>query len=271
MQENIAIRIFKATKDKMNGTGYSGDIVKYYNDAVKLVEEYYGRENDHYKNISKGSAYSYEIQREIVLAELESIIMELEGKPSQEPILGPIYASKRKGVPVEDYFSDRTKNNSPIKTTSENNSNKIKKVFIVHGHDGEMKQEAANVLLRLKLEPVILHEQPDEGKTIIEKFEKHSDVDFAIILLSPDDFAYPKGASPSEGKHRARQNVIMELGYFIAKLGRNKVVTLYRQNDNFEIPSDYLGVLYKPYVGDWKYKLVDEMKKIDPNIDKNLL
>jgi predicted nucleotide-binding protein len=63
----------------------------------------------------------------------------------------------------------------------------------------------------------------------------------------------------------------MELGYFIAKLGRNKVVTLYRQNDNFEIPSDYLGVLYKPYVGDWKYKLVDEMKKIDPNIDKNLL
>ena len=95
--------------------------------------------------------------------------------------------------------------------------------------------------------------------------------DFAIILLSPDDFAYPKGASPSEGRYRARQNVIMELGYFIAKLNRNRVVALHRQNDDFEIPSDYLGVLYKPYSGDWRYKLVDEMKEIDPTIDKNLL
>ncbi|MCK9440063.1 MAG: nucleotide-binding protein [Methanothrix sp.] len=266
MQENIAIRIFKATKDKMYGSEYPVDIVKYYNDAVKLVEDYIGKEDDHYTNISKGSFYSYETQREIVLAELESIIMELEDKQSKKPITGQINASERKAAPLDAYFLA-----TPTRVICGNNSKEIKKVFIVHGHDGEMKQEAANVLLRLKLVPVILHEQPDEGKTIIEKFETHSDVDFAIILLSPDDFAYPKGASPSEGMHRARQNVIMELGYFIAKLGRNRVVALYRQNDNFEIPSDYLGVLYKPYVGDWKYKLVDEMKKIDPTIDKNLL
>jgi len=271
MQDNIAIRIFKLTKDKMYGASYPEEIVKYYNDALKLVEDNYGRVNDHYKNISKASLYSFEIQQEIVLAELESILMELEGKTSQKPITGQINAYKRNAVPLDAYIKDRTKNNSPTKAITENYNKEIKKVFIVHGHDGEMKQEAANVLLKLKLEPVILHEQPDEGKTIIEKFEKHSDVDFAIILLSPDDFAYPKGDSPSEGKYRARQNVIMELGYFIAKLGRNKVVTLYRQNNNFEIPSDYLGVLYKPYVGDWKYKLADEMKKIDPKIDKNLL
>jgi predicted nucleotide-binding protein len=125
----------------------------------------------------------------------------------------------------------------------------------------------------LNLEPIILNEKPDRNKTIIEKFEKYSDVDFAIILLSPDDFAYRNGESPSEGKFRARQNVILELGYFLAKLDRDGVFILYRQNDNFEFPSDYSGVLYTPYdkSGAWKYKLADEMALLDPKIDKNKL
>lgn len=149
----------------------------------------------------------------------------------------------------------------------------LNRVFIVHGHDQEMKEAVARVISKLKLEPIILHEQADENKTIIEKFEKHSNVDFAVILLSPDDFAYKSGKSPVEGKYRARQNVILELGFFLAKLDRKGVFILYRENNNFEFPSDYLGVLYTPYdnYGNWKNKMADEMKKIDPKIDKNLL
>ncbi len=63
-------------------------------------------------------------------------------------------------------------------------------IFIVHGHDNAMKLDVARMLSKLGLEPIILHEQPDSGQTIIEKFERHSDVDFAIILLSPDDMAF---------------------------------------------------------------------------------
>jgi predicted nucleotide-binding protein len=110
-----------------------------------------------------------------------------------------------------------------------------------------------------------------ENKTIIEKFELHSDVDFAVILLSPDDFAYQKGESPEKGKYRARQNVILELGFFLSKLGRKGVFILYREVDNFEFPSDYFGVIYTPYdkMGYWRYKMADEMKNLDPKIDKN--
>jgi predicted nucleotide-binding protein len=141
----------------------------------------------------------------------------------------------------------------------------------VHGQDEEMKQAVARVLQSMSLEPIILHEQPDGNKTIIEKFEKYSDVDFAVILLSPDDFAYRKGESPSDGKFRARQNVILELGYFLAKLNREGVFILYRQDDNFEFPSDYSGVLYTLYdkSGAWKNRLADEMAVLDPQINKN--
>lgn len=149
----------------------------------------------------------------------------------------------------------------------------LNRVFIVHGHDEGMKQAVARAISKLNLEPIILHEQSDENKTTIEKFEKHSDVDFAVVLLSPDDFAYKKEESAKNGKHRARQNVILELGFFLAKLSRKGVFILYRENDNFEFPSDYSGVLYTPFdeKGNWKYKMASEMKAIDDKIDKNLL
>lgn len=263
MQKDVVIRLFKTTKENLLKSTYPGYITTYSNNARKLAGDFYGANNDHYISLLKASSYPSDMEKEIVLAELEAIVIELEEKPSRKLIAKPINESLSSSLQI--------KNISQSKEVIVNVIKEIKKVFIVHGHDGEMKQEVANVLLKLRLEPIILHEQPDEGKTIIEKFETHSDVDFAIILLSPDDFAYPCKATPKEGKYRARQNVIMELGYFIAKLGRNRVVTLYRTNNNLEIPSDYLGVLYKPYVGDWRYKLADEMKKIDPRIDKNLL
>jgi hypothetical protein len=117
-------------------------------------------------------------------------------------------------------------------------------IFIVHGHDEEMKQSVARVLSILGLKPIILHEQPNEGKTIIEKFEKNSNVGFAVILLSPDDFAYSvKSTDPEKDrKHQARQNVILELGYFVGNLGRSKVFSLKR--DSVELPSDFHGVVY---------------------------
>lgn len=147
------------------------------------------------------------------------------------------------------------------------------RIFIVHGHDEAMKQAVARTVEKLGLEPIILHEKPSEGRTIIEKFTDYSDVSFAIVLLSPDDVAYPKDQSPKEAKLRARQNVIFELGFFIGKLGRNRVLVLYQEEKNFEMPSDYSGVLYTPYddSGRWQFDLVKELKACGYDVDANKL
>lgn len=148
-----------------------------------------------------------------------------------------------------------------------------KKVFIVHGRDDAMKESTARTLTALGLEPLILHEQANKGRTIIEKFTDYSDVSFAIVLMSPDDTAYPTGSSPDKARPRARQNVIMELGFFLAKLGRQRVLPLYRGGRDFEMPSDYAGVVYTPYddSGHWRFKLVQELKACGFDVDANAL
>lgn len=165
---------------------------------------------------------------------------------------------------------DKTKETNKVKKAELEFSNRI---FIVHGHDGEMKQAVARTLDRLKLDPIILHEKPDKGRTIIEKITEYSDVNFAIALLSPDDYAYPKDQSPENAKLRARQNVIFELGFFIGKLGRERVLILFREEENFEWPSDYKGVLYKPYdsSGNWRFELAKELKDCGYDVDVNKL
>jgi len=147
------------------------------------------------------------------------------------------------------------------------------KIFIVHGHDEEMKQAVARTVEKIGLKPIILHEQPNKGRTIIEKFEDYSDLNFAIILLSPDDIAYPKNKPPADKEFRARQNVIFELGFFVGKLGREHVFTLYREEHNFEFPSDYSGICYTPYdsKGQWRFNLIRELNSCGYNVDANKL
>lgn len=127
---------------------------------------------------------------------------------------------------------------------------KSTKVFIVHGHDEIAKTSLETFLYENKLEPVVLHRQADEGQTIIEKFEKHSDVGYAFILLTPDEISYlaseeSKNDSERKKEYRARPNVIFEFGYFVGKLGRSKVCCLY--TGNVAIPSDISGLTYKKY------------------------
>ena len=98
-----------------------------------------------------------------------------------------------------------------------------------------MKQFVARTLEKMDLEPIILHDKPDKGRTIIEKITDYSDVSFSVVLLSPDDLAYQKNKSSNDAKYRARQNVIFELGYFVGKLGRENVLALFRKTNNFDI------------------------------------
>jgi predicted nucleotide-binding protein len=133
------------------------------------------------------------------------------------------------------------------------------KIFVVHGHDLGARDAVARFLTKIELETIILQEEPDQGLTIIEKFEKYaSQVGFAVVILTPDDV----GGSVSAATQavRARQNVIFELGYFAGKLGRGKACLL--RKGEIEIPSDLYGVIYTNLDADdgWKLKLAKELK-----------
>jgi predicted nucleotide-binding protein len=144
-----------------------------------------------------------------------------------------------------------------------------RKVFIVHGHNDALKTTTARLITKLGLEPIILHEQPNKGRTVIEKFLDHSDVAFALVLLTGDDRGGLVDQSAKTFSLRARQNVILELGYFIGRLGRNRVAAIYEAG--VEIPSDYGGVLFIQYdsQGVWQYQAAKEMRAAGVKLDMN--
>ena len=141
--------------------------------------------------------------------------------------------------------------------TSMARTKEYKKVFIVHGHDNALKQEVARMVEKQGLEAIILSEQANRGKTIIEKFEEHSDVGAAICLFTGDD--YGKAKDTNSENLRARQNVVFEAGYFMGKLGRENVILI--ANPDIEIPSDLKGVVYTNEKS-WQIDVLKELKAI---------
>ena len=141
------------------------------------------------------------------------------------------------------------------------------RVFVVHGHDDAARETVARFLERLGLVAVILHEQVSRGRTVIEKVEEHGDVAFAVVLLTPDDEGRARGIG--ELMPRARQNVVLELGYFMARLGRDRVCALKR--GGVEIPSDYAGVVWTDMdpAGGWRLTLARELNAAGFDVDLN--
>lgn len=144
-------------------------------------------------------------------------------------------------------------------------------VFLVHGHNERAVHETARFLERLGLVVVVLRELPNSGRSIIEKFIEHSNVEFAVVLLTGDDLGRAAKDESEILTRRARQNVIFELGFFIGKLGRDKVCTLYEPG--VDIPSDYSGVLFTRLdpEGLWKLELARELKAAGLPIDLNMM
>ena len=168
---------------------------------------------------------------------------------------------------INEYWGDEDQ----IPTSSETRENTqitTNEIFIVHGRDDGTKSIVARFLEKLNLKPVILAENPAKGRTIIEKFEHHAQVGYAIVLLTPDDAGSLQGDKDGL-KPRARQNVIFELGFFIGRLGRERVCALTK--GDVEIPSDYAGIEYIPFndADDWKLKLIRELKSGGFEIDAN--
>ncbi len=141
-----------------------------------------------------------------------------------------------------------------------------KKVFIVHGHNGELKQMVARLVEKQGIEAIILHEQPNKGATIIEKFEQNSDVGAAICLFTADDIG--KAKTEEQEKDRARQNVVFEAGFFMGKLGRDHVITI--ADRGVELPSDMQGIVYTDSTS-LEFEVLKELDGMGYTIDMNKL
>lgn len=144
-----------------------------------------------------------------------------------------------------------------------------RKIFVVYGHDEIARTQLEALLRRWDLEPIILDQQASAGQTIIEKLEEYTnDVGYAIVLATPDDEG--KAKSETAAKSRVRQNVVLELGMFLAKLGRERVAILLKEAPDFERPSDIQGLIYIPFqnkVDEVSLNLIRELSRQGYTID----
>jgi predicted nucleotide-binding protein len=223
---------------------YNCDLLKQLFTDESLYSEYHSACFP--SRAAHGVEDAFTVQLETVphqLSKLESIVerLELYSEPIDEPVSAATAAA---AVAVRD----------------------LSKVFVVHGHDEGAREAVARFIQVLGFRPIILHESANEGRTVIEKVEAYGDVGFAVVLLTPDDEGRANGGTLAP---RARQNVLLELGYFIGRLGRNHVCALKR--GDLEIPSDFGGVVYEPFdtSGGWKLALGRELKAAGFAIDWN--
>jgi predicted nucleotide-binding protein len=192
------------------------------------------------------------LYREVMMVKIGNIV--IKNSPT---VITDIYTKNEQyGIESNQEGRESQSAKQEIATTPTKSS-----IFIVHGRDNSnLREVVARLLEKNGFEAIILNQKQNEGLTIIEKFEKHaSTAAYAIVLLTPDDLGGLYLSNPIDLAPRARQNVFFEMGYFYAKLGREKVCTLYQE---IEVPSDLQGVLYIPIdSGDeWKGRLMEEIE-----------
>ncbi|MBM6649615.1 TIR domain-containing protein [Bacillus sp. RIT 809] len=178
-----------------------------------------------------------------------------------------MFAIAEKKLEEQGHTEDKVSKDEVSKDESEIDRTKV---FIVHGHDDLAKTQVSELIRRLGLIPVILHQQANEGKTIIEKIESYSNVGFGVVLYTPCDVGSKEGDEKNL-KPRARQNVVFEHGFLIGKIGRANVAALVK--DTVETPNDISGVVYitMKSEGDWELQLARELKSSGYDIDLNKL
>ena len=254
LQEHI-----KALKSLSARKANDPEFKKWCRDTEVAIEHIFGTDTRHVRDF-RGISFTPRAFN-MMNPELALLHAFANGRSSAEALLQSMIEE------VDEYGSE-----SDVDETGSNKENPIvssDRVFIVHGLNNAFKETVARFLGQLRLEPIILHEEPNKGRTIIEKFIDYSDGGFAVVLLTADDRGGKVSDSPASYSLRARQNVILELGFFLGQLGRDRVCALYE--NGVEIPSDYEGVLFVPFdeTGAWRLLLGRELRAAGINVDLN--
>jgi len=212
--------------------------------------------------------WSYETADKLKLPNKENLVAVKDKKYLIENII----KGRVKGVYVctEKFLPPTEKNMSSSQSAISSSGNLGRRIFVVSGADDEMKHALTGALTRLSLIPVVLCEEPSQGKKIVENFSRvYTDVVFAVVLLSPDDFAYPKNEAATKRKLRPQQDVVLELGFLLGKLGKANVLVFFRESANFEIPTDFEGIKVTAFDDrdSWKLALIRELTNCGYNVN----
>jgi len=148
-----------------------------------------------------------------------------------------------------------------------------RRIIVVSGADEAMKQTITLALRKLGLAAVIMSEEPGQGKKIVERFADYKDVGFALVLLSPDVYVYPKGEEATKRQRTPRQDVALMFGFLLGKLGKDRVLAFYKESPNFEFPIDFEGVKFTALDdrGSWKHTLIRELVGCGYTVDAERL
>jgi predicted nucleotide-binding protein len=179
-------------------------------------------------------------------------------------LIESIVKGKVKGAYVctEKFLPSAKKNTLSNQSATSTSGNLSRRIIVVSGADSEMKQALIGALTKLSLMPLVMCEEPSQGKKILENFSRdYADVGFAVVLLSPDDFAYATNEAAAKRKLRAQQDVVFELGFLLGKLGKDNVIVFWRECVNFESPIDLEGMKVTAFddQDSWKLALIREL------------
>jgi predicted nucleotide-binding protein len=198
--------------------------------------------------------WSYEPADKLKLPNGENLVVTKDKKF----LIDCIQKSKVKGAYIctEKFLTQKNNN-----TTNQSSDNTHRRVFVISGSDEEMKKAVTKALTKLLLVPIILCEDPVHCRKIIEQSKDYVDVNFAVALLSPDDYAYAKTYEPTKRRLRPQQEAIFELGFLLGKLSKDKVLILFREAENFEVPTNFAGLKVTAFDDrdSWKLALVREL------------
>ena len=148
-----------------------------------------------------------------------------------------------------------------------------RRIFVVSGTDEIMKQTITGALRKLGLASIVISEEPGGSKKIIDRFADYKDVGFALVLLSPDVYVYPKGEEATKRERVPKQDVTLMFGFLLGKLGKDKVLAFYRESPNFAFPMEFEGVKFTAIDerDSWKHTLIREFKNCGYTVDAERL
>ncbi len=212
--------------------------------------------------------WSYQTADKLILPNQENLVVAKDKKY----VLDNIVKGKVKGVYLctEKFLPPTQKPAAPMQSVK-SSSVVRRRVLVVCGTDDKMKHAVTNALIKLQLVPVVMCEEPSQGRKIVERFQDYADVGFAVVLLSPDESLYDKDESPTKRKLRPRQDVVFELGFLLGKLGKGNVLVFQRECANFESPADFEGIKVTAFDdrNSWKLALIRELANSGYSVDAN--
>jgi len=218
--------------------------------------------------------WSYETADQLHLPNHES----LTGSKDKKYLMDNVLKGKVKGVYLctEEFValtqkkSAQTAQTQPVVSTP----NGIpRRIIVVSGTDEIMKQTMTGALRKLGLAAIVMSEEPSQGKKIVDRFAEYNDVGFALVLLSPDLYVYPKGEEATKRERIPKQEVTLMFGFLLGKLGKDKVLAFYRESPNFAFPIDFEGVKFTGLDDrdSWKLTLIRELTDCGYTVDAERL